>query len=521
MIEWSKVILKTHGGADRSSIVLRWRLFLYLAVMALMLLGGALLLLFVLDVFSPGEKAESELRGHLARYEEHLSTYFGNTAAQGIRLSGLAAKEVERTLAEHAAVFADVSGSQRLITALERNTFDILRNALLITDCSGAFIIFDATVNPSLPGSENSRCGLYLKLANINVAKPVNPEMLWTRGVHEVGLENKLIFHNKWELEFAVERASFYRLVLENASKNLIQSYYYAPVIRLNGTWERIMLLLVPIVGKDGKSYGVCGFEISSLFFKLTHPINNDPDKRLTGLIAQKQGDVIFAGTGLESGTSGGYFAELGNGELQINEQGGLNSFHLADGREFLGLYRETVLSPLSKSDARSWVVACFMPRGEYTGAVQKNYLKILLSCAVFLTLAVALCWYVNRQCIAPLVAGIGAIKTGAATKTNILEIDDLLEFMAGNDAGKDDQRQDVDMSAFYAFKRNIKTLSRAEKGVFDLYMEGRSAPEISGTLHVSINTIKTHNKSIYRKLNVSSRKALMVYIQMMKRSQD
>ena len=133
-----------------------------------------------------------------------------------------------------------------------------------------------------------------------------------------------------------------------------------------------------------------------------------------------------------------------------------------------------------------------------------------------------ALCWFVDRKCIVPLLTAIDAIKSGAARRTNIQEIDDLLEFMTGNDSGKDGAGnnapgRDLDMSGFYEFKENISTLSKAEKGIFDLYMQGRSAPEIAELLYISINTVKTHNKNIYRKLNVSSRKALMVYIQMMK----
>lgn len=63
----------------------------------------------------------------------------------------------------------------------------------------------------------------------------------------------------------------------------------------------------------------------------------------------------------------------------------------------------------------------------------------------------------------------------------------------------------------------NIGTLSPAEKAVFDLYMEGHTGKEISEKLYLSINTIKTHNKRIYEKMNVSSRNELMVYIKMMK----
>ena len=46
--------------------------------------------------------------------------------------------------------------------------------------------------------------------------------------------------------------------------------------------------------------------------------------------------------------------------------------------------------------------------------------------------------------------------------------------------------------------------------------MKGYTAREIADVLCLSINTIKTHNRRIYSKLNVTSRKELMIYIQMM-----
>jgi LuxR family maltose regulon positive regulatory protein len=49
--------------------------------------------------------------------------------------------------------------------------------------------------------------------------------------------------------------------------------------------------------------------------------------------------------------------------------------------------------------------------------------------------------------------------------------------------------------------------LSDQELRVLRLLAAGLSNPEIAGELIVSINTIKTHVKSIYRKLNVNSRK--------------
>ena len=69
----------------------------------------------------------------------------------------------------------------------------------------------------------------------------------------------------------------------------------------------------------------------------------------------------------------------------------------------------------------------------------------------------------------------------------------------------------------FEQFLQNVKTLSQAERKVFDLYIRGYKAQEIADELHLSINTIKTHNRRIFAKLNVSTRKELLVYIDMMK----
>jgi LuxR family maltose regulon positive regulatory protein len=52
-----------------------------------------------------------------------------------------------------------------------------------------------------------------------------------------------------------------------------------------------------------------------------------------------------------------------------------------------------------------------------------------------------------------------------------------------------------------------IEPLSPQEQRVLRLLAAGRSNPEIAGTLIVSVNTVKTQVQSIYRKLNVNSRK--------------
>ena len=51
-----------------------------------------------------------------------------------------------------------------------------------------------------------------------------------------------------------------------------------------------------------------------------------------------------------------------------------------------------------------------------------------------------------------------------------------------------------------------LEPLSPQERRVLGLLVAGRTNPEIARELVVSLNTVKTQVKSIYRKLNISSR---------------
>jgi LuxR family maltose regulon positive regulatory protein len=51
-----------------------------------------------------------------------------------------------------------------------------------------------------------------------------------------------------------------------------------------------------------------------------------------------------------------------------------------------------------------------------------------------------------------------------------------------------------------------IAPLTERERAVLRLLTAGRSNPEIAHTLYVEVNTVKTHLKSLYRKLAVHNR---------------
>ena len=71
-----------------------------------------------------------------------------------------------------------------------------------------------------------------------------------------------------------------------------------------------------------------------------------------------------------------------------------------------------------------------------------------------------------------------------------------------------------VAQKVFQHFRKNTQAkedfnLTEREKEILQLLMKGNSYKEIAGTLFISVETLNSHIKNIYRKLNVHSRSEL------------
>jgi DNA-binding NarL/FixJ family response regulator len=58
-----------------------------------------------------------------------------------------------------------------------------------------------------------------------------------------------------------------------------------------------------------------------------------------------------------------------------------------------------------------------------------------------------------------------------------------------------------------------IDGLTRAERSVAELAAAGRTNREIGNELYVTLNTVSTHLRSVYRKLNINSRAQLPAHL--------
>ncbi|HOL92463.1 MAG TPA: LuxR C-terminal-related transcriptional regulator, partial [Clostridiales bacterium] len=181
------------------------------------------------------------------------------------------------------------------------------------------------------------------------------------------------------------------------------------------------------------------------------------------------------------------------------------------------------------------WALALLIPKSDVT-AKTARLTKAIVFLVLLLAISVIITFFSSKYCISPLMEAISKIKQNESQeKTNIIEIDDLIEFlqMRTDTAAADEQanifgpawhdkmskreelspdHDDLSPEQIKQFEEQLKTLTKAERRIFDLYIQGYDAKEICNMLYISINTIKTHNRRIYTKMNVSSRAELLKY---------
>ena len=212
-------------------------------------------------------------------------------------------------------------------------------------------------------------------------------------------------------------------------------------------------------------------------------------------------------------------------------------------------------------------MVAAMLPATEYQALVQTVRLKIaaFLFIASFAILA-SILWG-SKKYVAPIIKDLEQIKTNTdrtQSESHVLEIEDLFAFLAEQDREHEaalsalnqerleaesrqerlqskleqtssdlgsaqaeiarlaySRKQEIDPDDFQYFLEGISQLTPTERKVFDLYLEGKNAKEIIAILGVTENTLKFHNKNIYNKLGVSSRKQLLRYATLMKQQEE
>lgn len=532
---------------------LRWRLFGSMLLLTAILMVALASGLFLFGRFSSAKKEISQtLALQMEVFERDMDSYWEKTAVLGIHLSQDMTKLLENYLAQQNISFTQLTDSPVHIAGIQESMIGPLCQSLRQSDCSGAFVLIDATVNSHVQHADTSRSGLYIQKSG----NTVDDDLLLYRGLVEAGKSCGVLPHRKWRLEFRSSWFPNYEELISHATLPLENSYQTTDLFTLPGTSEQAVLMAVPLINGDGTVYGLCGFEISQRYFKSMHgqPTNLP---HMVCLLTSGENGILDAENGLSCGVSNGYYFAP-KGTLVKKDLGSGLSFFSGDANSYIGVAREIFISCRDQTIT----AAVLIPQEDYNHAVFKSNMQTALLVLLLLFFTLVCCFYFSRRFISPVLKSLDKIKSENRNGeiSNIVEIDDLFAFLAEQDREherdlaaltqeKQDaqsekeqlqdaleraqekyesaqaeiarlayaRKQEVDPADYERFLRGMDTLTPTERRIFVYYLSGKSVKDILEIASIKESTLRYHNKNIYSKLGVNSLKQLLRYAALMR----
>ena len=528
-------------------------------------------LFFVGQFSTTTEKYSNNLTFQNEFYTRQIEKFFDDLSMMNEMLANDSSAIIDNYLNEKGIHISALNDSQLYTEGVQETLFPKLKEELLKADASGAFIMLNATVNTGEANSDKSRTGLYFQRSTLD---RTDETLLLFRGSAELGRKNNIMPHRKWRLEFKIDFVhqikSFFNETIVKEKKSVLTD-----IFTLNGTSEEAMAFITPLFGADGTYYGICGFEISKNYFKdfFAQPTRLE---QLTCTFSKTAEDgKIDCENIFWAGVLGGYSLSPGGTLVpkkmndSLTELLGENTFIAAKNEVTIcnTPYTLVVMQPKSEFDKTvavnvtrivlvcfllvfSAVVLCIIFSKKFVSPVIKSLEKIHMQehsgtksdiieindLFVYLAEQDRLrdleTENLNRQNeeLAIVTENLNRQNEELAIATeNLKRQNEELAIVTENQTSEIDKRQteierlaysrknEIDPDNYEAFKIGLKELTKTEKTVFNLYLQGKTAKEIADILNIRESTLKFHNHNILEKLGVSSRKQMLRYATLLK----
>ena len=508
--EWN---FRTHIG---------WHLGIFSAVM---LLGVVLVLSFTRNL-TPNANSMNAMLLRLSDSDGNdLKTHLGSVAAESVVLSQSLSADIQDRIAEYGLSFDDLRDQPGYLEDILDRETDLLMLALERANCSGVFVALDATLNPSLPGAENSRAGVYIR--RVEPKRIGNPsEMLYLRGFTQFAQKRGMTLQANWDLEFDIAGRDFWSLPLaasaEAPGAPLVNLYVWSLGAITPETKDPALLCSLPLLDADGNAIGVCGLEMSQTGFRYLLPVPTEPYRETALLFAA----LDAGGSDLDMSKklfSGSYKIETDlahTAALPLQDTGGkLGVFH-TDSFSFRGVQKEISLYPDGSLFAgHRFALTHLISEAAYSKEIRDDILRGAAIIAGMLLLGFILTIFLSARLAAPVDTALQTMRSGDPMEptltVGIRELDELLRLFADRNPGQTAQIETM----FVGFLDKLESLTPTERAITAHYAAGKSMEEVRVEMVIAASTLKTHNVHIYKKLDINSVDELRLYLTLLKRS--
>lgn len=552
MLRQALTLWKSEGR--HKGTTLQRRLVLFFACLTVALILAFTLLLLLFGINGKGEKAvQSYLTGELEHICETIYDDFGRLSLDGISLAGTISDSCNDFFAENQIGANQLAAHPALLEPLLAEQMQALLGTLNSRSCGGVFILLDATVKPQAENAQNARAGIFIKKIQPTDPQAVGVKKHYLRGPAQIARDNGIELLGQWSMEYDVADQPFFAQIMDTARQNdtlpLSRLYYWTGRVTLKHNSESGFLLCVPLRSSDGTVFGVCGIEVSDRMFKQLYCPSESTYSNVFTLAAPWEENRLCASRGM---LAGNYYLtgnRMTEDLARLEADGRFERFGGADAT-YSGLSTPLRLYPAgSPYEAERWAVGILMPQHLLLAAARGNFGYLLAIACTLLAISLVASVFISRRYLRPVTKALDSIRSNTYENREdiaYLEISDLFDFLAEKDQEHERQRQqlaqkqrdaqeeaasaqnelsrltdkrrkEVDPDAYQHFLSQLDKLTRKEREVFNLYLDGKTAKEIVALLDFSENALKFHNRNIYNKLGVASRKELLLYAVLMK----
>ena len=581
---------------------MRGRFIIYLLSLVLLAGSAMLILLNIIGVLQPpSHDIDRFLEYELNARTNDIKRQMNALAAHNIDLSQQLQHDIEGVMMEKGIYnnYEALDNNPEALTAIQQATYSTLAAKMQQAPASGALYLLNASVNTNM--LEPTYNGLFLKFTNIYSENTLFNEICMFRGNPQVARNNNISLYSTWQMELNVHAYPQADKLLHAEGKNdASQQYLLTDVAHLKESWEQSRLFMMPINSSDGQIIGICGFEISNVYFQQRTKQANYKGYPLIIAILDKTADDEYQG---QLSNPASYI----NAALKRTTDGEHEHFTSSQER-FVGRS-----APL-KVGSTEHRVAVMLSEDSYYHLQKQANMRLLIMLLIMLVLSLLCAAFFSKKYVDPLLADLRQLQQNpeAPPQSKVLELNQFFEFLQSHSEqqaeklrqlqsennevqkqygqaavrlqeAQEKQKQTanqyiqleqqlaalqdeitqvrqqmeqtqqeklqaqqereqaqqqfnfaqaalekaiekkletVDPDSYKMFVDNLATLTPKEEDIFNLYVQGCSTKAIISQLGITENTLKYHNKNIYGKLGVKTRKELLQYIELMRNAE-
>lgn len=513
----------------RATPSMRRRLLLYMGALAALLLFSLFAVLLLLgQLKSPREEMKKSLTFQMEAFRSDVTSLWRNVSVMGVHLS----EDMTALIEERVKDFDALSGSADALEQLEASMLGPLCQYVQQADCSGGFVLLSVSLNPD--AAADSFSGLYVQRSN---AEHTTSDLLLYRGMADIGRQHRVMPHRKWAQEFCP--ADFPGLAdqLEAVSAPIERACRTTELLTLPGTTEQAILLSVPMVGADGRVYGLCGFSVNQTYFSAHHAQPSAVSSLACVLSDAAEGLDIQKG--LLTYPAGGFCFVPDELLAEKSLRGGLSAF-VGTELSFVGISEPFTVAA---GDEAPHDLTVLIPKSDYDRALLKSRLEAAGVLMLLLFFAVSCCLFYTRRYLRPILRDIERLKdesggtqmtfdelqpvsarlrsheqTITVLETEKLDLQGQVEHMQSQVVDTQEQlddslaeirrlaylgKKELDPADYQKFLEGYAKLSSKELEICAALAKGLSARQCTEQTGNALSTIDTYRKRVYEKTNI------------------